>query len=74
MYGSYTKKKQTIDSDIDFFILVDDTEKNLQKNRYRVADVMAELTLNYDVLVSITESTYKHYQDYSNVVSFYKTY
>ena len=72
LYGSYARNKQDDDSDIDFFVIVDETEQNLQKKKYRVADIMAELTLSYDILVSITESTYKHYQDFSNLIPFYK--
>lgn len=71
LYGSYAKNKQNQDSDIDFFVIVDDTEENLQKNKYHIADIMAELSLNFDILVSITEATYKHYSEYSKILPFY---
>jgi predicted nucleotidyltransferase len=72
LYGSYAKNKQTRESDIDFFVLVDDTEENLRKNRYQIADVMTQLSLNYDVLVSITEETLNRYMEYSEILPFYK--
>ncbi|HEX9975247.1 MAG TPA: nucleotidyltransferase domain-containing protein [bacterium] len=72
LYGSYAKNKQTKESDIDFFVLVDDTEENLRKNRYQIADVMTQLSLNYDVLVSITEETLNRYMEYSEILPFYK--
>ena len=72
LYGSYAKNKQTNESDIDFFVLVDETEENLRKNRYRIADVMTNLSLNYDVLVSITEDTLDRFMEYSEVLPFYK--
>jgi len=72
LYGSYAKNKQDKESDIDFFVLVDDTEKNLRKKKYRIAEIMANLTLNYDILVSITEETYNRYKEYFEILPFYK--
>ena len=72
LYGSYARNKQNKDSDIDFFILVDDTEENLINNRYRIADIMTELSLSYDLLVSITEETYNRYIEYLDILPFYK--
>lgn len=72
LYGSYAKNKQNKESDIDFFVLVDDTEENLRNNKYRIADIMAKLSLNYDILVSITEETYNRYRDYLEILPFYK--
>ena len=72
LYGSYARDKQTKESDIDFFVLVDDSEENLRKSRYRVADVMTKLSLNYDVLISITEETLDRFMEYSEILPFYK--
>jgi len=72
LYGSYAKNKQTKESDIDFFVLVDETEENLRKNRYQIADVMTKLSLNYDVLVSITEDTLNRFMEYSEILPFYQ--
>jgi len=72
LYGSYAKNKQTNESDIDFFVLVDETEENLRKDRYRIADVMTRLSLNYDVLVSITEETVNRFMEYSEILPFFK--
>lgn len=72
LYGSYAKNIQNKESDIDFFVLVDDTDENLRKNKYRIADIMADLSLNYDILVSITEETCNRYRQYSEILPFYK--
>ncbi len=72
LYGSYANNKETSESDIDFFVLVDDNDVNLQKSRYKIADVMTELSLQYDVLVSITEETCRKYEKYSECLPFYK--
>jgi len=71
LYGSYAKKKQTEESDIDFIVLVDDTEKNLRNYKYRIAEIMTELSLNYDLLVSITEETYSRYEEYMEILPFF---
>lgn len=72
LYGSYARNKQNKTSDIDFFVLVDDTEENLGKMKYHIADIMSKLSLNYDILVSITEETYQRYMYYSDVSPFYR--
>ncbi len=55
LYGSYAKNKQNKESDIDFFVLVDDTEENLRNTKYRITDIMTKLSLNYDKI----DSTWK---------------
>ena len=72
LYGSYAKSKQNKESDIDFMVLVDDTEENLRRNKYRIADIMSKLSLNYNILVSITEETYSRYIEYLEILPFYK--
>ncbi len=72
LYGSYAKNKQTRESDIDFFVLVDDTEENLMRKKYHIADIMTKLSLNYDVLVSITEETLNRFMEYSEILPFFK--
>ena len=72
LYGSYAKSEQNKESDIDFIVLVDDTEENLRKNKYRIADIMSTLSLNYNILVSITEETYNRYMEYLEILPFYK--
>ncbi len=72
LYGSYAKNKQNKESDIDFMVLVDDTEENLRRNKYRIADIMSKLSLNYNILVSITEETYNRYMEYLEILPFYK--
>ena len=72
LFGSYAASKQNKESDIDFFVLVDDTEENLKKTKYRIAGVMTELSLRYDILVSITEETYNRYKKYSDILPLYK--
>ncbi len=72
LYGSYARGEQDNESDIDIMILVDENEENLRKYRYKIADIMGELSLKNDTLISITEATYKQYNEYLEILSFYK--
>jgi predicted nucleotidyltransferase len=72
LFGSYAIKKQNKESDIDFFVLVDDTDENLRKNRYKITDIMTRLSLDHDILVSITEETCIRYKQYSDIIPLYK--
>jgi predicted nucleotidyltransferase len=71
LYGSFARNEQSTESDIDFMVLVEDTEKNLRNFKYKIAEIMSELSLNYDILVSITEETYDRFEDYSDIIPFY---
>lgn len=53
-------------------IMVDESEDGLRKYRYLIADVMGELTIRYGKLISLTEVTYNRYNDFLEVLPFYK--
>ncbi len=72
LYGSYAKNKQNKESDIDFIVLVDDTEDNLRNSKYQIADIMSKLSLNHNILVSITEETLSRYLELSQYLPFYQ--
>lgn len=72
LYGSYAKNKQNKESDIDFIVLVDDTENNLRKSKYQIADIMSKLSINYNMLVSITEETLSCYNEFSQYLPYYQ--
>lgn len=72
LYGSYAKNRQTDESDIDFMVLVDDSEDRLRKSKFQIANIMSELSLNHNILVSITEETVHRYSELSQYLPFYK--
>ena len=72
LYGSYARNEQDPESDIDIMIMVDESEDGLRKYRYLIADVMGELTIRYGKLISLTEVTYNRYNDFLEVLPFYK--
>lgn len=73
LFGSYARQQQDPESDIDIIILADENEEELRKKREKVADIMAELSMKYDRLISITQVPYKRYEEYLDVLPFYKT-
>ena len=72
LYGSYARNEQDSESDIDIMILVEESEETLRKYRYIVSDVMAELSLKHDKLISLIEVPYKRYNEYLDVLPFYR--
>ena len=72
LYGSYAKDEQDNESDIDFIVLVDDTEDNLRNSKYQIADIMSKLSLKFNLLVSITEETFSRYLELSQFLPFYQ--
>jgi predicted nucleotidyltransferase len=72
LYGSYARNEQDPESDIDIMILVDGSEDLLRKYTYKIADIMTDLSLKYDTFVSLTEETYGHYNEYLDVLPFFR--
>jgi predicted nucleotidyltransferase len=72
LYGSYARNEQDPESDIDIMILVEESEEALRKYRYIVSDVMAELSLKHDKLISLIEIPYTRYNEYLDVLPFYR--
>jgi uncharacterized protein len=72
LYGSYARNEQEPGSDIDIIALVDEDDITLRKYTYKIADIMTGLSLKYDTLVSITEQTYERYNEYLDVLPFYR--
>lgn len=72
LYGSYARREQDNESDIDFFVLVEDSEESLSQKKYKIAEIMTELSLSHNVLVSITEETLSRYNKYSDILPFYR--
>jgi len=72
LYGSYSKNKQDEESDIDILFLTDLDKEELISYRDKIADLMVELSLEYDVLVSIHEVNVYDYNSYIKYVPFYE--
>jgi len=53
-------------------ILADESEEELRNSRPLVADIMAELSMKHEKLISITQVPYRRYSEYLDVLPFYR--
>jgi predicted nucleotidyltransferase len=72
LFGSYARGEQEPGSDVDIMILVDETEEKLKQYRDRVSEIMTDLSLKYDVLVSLMEKSYDRYMQRLDILPFYR--
>ena len=71
LYGSYARNQQTKESDVDIMFIFADDRDEIVKYRDRIVDIMVDLSLKYDVVVSITENSVEDFKEYVNYVPFY---
>ena len=72
LFGSYARNEHATDSDIDIMILVEESEERLRRYKYIVADIMGELSLKHEKLISLIEIPYNRYARYLDVLPFYR--
>lgn len=72
LYGSYARNEQDPESDIDIMILVDESEEETIVSRNIVRNIIADLSLKHDRLISVIEVPYKRFNEYLDVLPFYK--
>ncbi|WMM24207.1 nucleotidyltransferase domain-containing protein [Tissierella sp. MB52-C2] len=71
LYGSYARLENTSDSDIDIMVLVDEENRDLRQYEDRITDIMVDLSLEYDVVVSIISESYEVYKGHSDILPFF---
>lgn len=71
LYGSYARNDQTDDSDIDIVVLLDGDISNKPAIREKLADIKVDLSLKYDVVISIIIKKYNQYLKNRDFVPFY---
>ncbi len=72
LFGSYARNEQDPESDIDIFILVDESEARLKEYRERIVDIMTDLSLKYDILISLTKAASEHFDRYYDLLPFFQ--
>ncbi|MBC8384082.1 MAG: nucleotidyltransferase domain-containing protein [Candidatus Cloacimonetes bacterium] len=70
LYGSYARNEQSDDSDLDLAVIYD--SELGEKEKKKVADISCELSLKYDILLSIIYRSKKDFDEYSKFVPFYQ--
>lgn len=72
LFGSYARNEQDPESDIDLMVLAEESEEELRANRYVLGNVMADLSIKHDKLISVMQVPYKRYKKYLDVLPFYQ--
>ena len=71
LYGSYARRDYHAESDIDILLTVDE-DGSLYEYRRAAAKICSELSLKYDVMVSVTVKSEKQFQRYADALPFYR--
>lgn len=72
LYGSYARGTNTDMSDIDIVAIVDGNRKELQQDLKIVWDKVADISLEYDTIVSPTVIPYEEFENYKEILPYYK--
>lgn len=72
LFGSYARNEQTVDSDIDIFVIVDDRPDSLKKKDNALYDASYELTLSSGVTMHPMAVSKKHFDKWKAVHPFYR--
>jgi len=71
LYGSYSRGDYDIESDIDIFALVDESHPE-EKFKEQILDIMVNLSLEFDLVLSIFMENAKEYEEEKNVIPLFK--
>lgn len=70
LYGSYARNENTSESDMDIMILVDENQELLKGYEDSVAEIMVDLSLEYDIVLSLYTQSIQEYQKQISVLPF----
>lgn len=71
LFGSYARGDYHAESDIDILLTVDE-DGSLYEYRRAAAKICSELSLKYDVMVSVTVKSDAQFRRYGDVLPFYR--
>ncbi|MCZ6704174.1 MAG: nucleotidyltransferase domain-containing protein [Ignavibacteria bacterium] len=72
LYGSYANETFDEESDIDIMVLTKLTEKEIKQIDERINELVVELSLQFELLVSIFLKSADQFYKFSDVIPFYK--
>ncbi len=72
LYGSYARGDYHSESDIDILLTVDMNSNEIAKYRNAIASVTSDLSLKYDVTVSVTIKPLEQFLRFADVLPYYK--
>ena len=71
LYGSYARGDNGPESDIDILLTTDLSGEAIAQRRSAVADITSDLSLEYDVTVSVTVKPLAQFIQYKEAMPFY---
>lgn len=71
LYGSYARGDYHDDSDIDIFFMVDAAVEEIGLLRQKIADIESDLSLEYDVTISVAVKSTEWVRRYAAVLPYY---
>ncbi len=72
LFGSYARGDNENESDIDIMILVDIDKNEIMKYRMGIVDIVSELGLDYEVVLSPIIQNYYEFEQYKEDLPFFK--
>ncbi len=72
LYGSYARDDFTPESDIDIVAIVKGQRVLLQKQLKKIWDIASDIGLEYEVVVSPTVIPLNEFENYKNILPYYK--
>lgn len=72
LYGSYARGDFDTESDIDIMILINGTDEDVLKYRKDVRRIANDVGLDNNILVSLLIKSRQSFEEWSDVVVFYK--
>jgi uncharacterized protein len=71
LYGSYARNEQTPFSDIDIAVLIDEKNVSMAEIRDKLGDIKVDLSLKYDIVLSILVRPYQQFMAGRSYMPFY---
>ena len=72
LYGSVARGTATPESDVDLMVLIDTDENGLKQYENQLCDVSSDYALEYLKVFSIIDVSYEEFNQWKNVLPFYK--
>ncbi len=72
LYGSYARGDFDNESDIDIAVIVDSDRPDLKKYRKDIVSLMSDLSMEYEVVISITCIPLSDFVEYRDVLPYYR--
>ncbi len=72
LYGSYARGESTSESDIDIAAIAEGDRGKLQEQLKEVWNISSEIGLDYDVIISPTVIPHREFENFKNILPYYK--